>query len=149
MLAVALFIFIAGLIIGIGAVSVIETLGFLGRHSSYWTETTIRTHKVTKPLIWLGTILAILGGVLTYRELGFDWHAKYHLVAATLLVLNGSFLSFWLSPRLLKREAHGQAGELLPANWQFAITLSFFVSIFFWWSSVAVLVDLLVANLPR
>jgi len=54
-----LFLFIAGFIIGLGAVTVIDLHGFLGRKSSYWTEATIRTHKVTKPLIWIGILLAI------------------------------------------------------------------------------------------
>ncbi len=55
------FLVISGYIIGLGAVTVIDTLGFLGRKSSYWTETTIRTHKVTKPLIWLGIFLILIG----------------------------------------------------------------------------------------
>ena len=46
---IGLFIFIAGFIIGLGAVTVIDIHGFLGRKSAYWTEATIRTHKVTKP----------------------------------------------------------------------------------------------------
>lgn len=64
---IGLFLFIAGFIIGLGAVTVIDIHGFLGRKSSYWTEATIRTHKVTKPLIWLGMSLAILGGLVFYR----------------------------------------------------------------------------------
>ncbi len=50
---------------GLGAVTVIDLHGFLGRTSSYWTEATIRTHKITKPLIWKGMFLAILGGIIT------------------------------------------------------------------------------------
>jgi hypothetical protein len=68
----ALPIFIAGFIIGLGAVTVIDLHGFLGRKSSYWTEATIRTHKITKPLIWIGIFLAILGGLITYRDIGFS-----------------------------------------------------------------------------
>lgn len=48
---VGLFLFLAGFVIGLGAVSVIDVLGFLGRTSRYWTEATVRAHKVTKPLI--------------------------------------------------------------------------------------------------
>lgn len=39
-----------GFIIGLGSVTVIDIHGFLGRTSPYWTEATIRTHKITKPL---------------------------------------------------------------------------------------------------
>ena len=61
---IGLFLFIAGFIIGLGAVTVIDLHGFMGRHSTYWTEATTRTHKITKPLIWMGTILAIIGGII-------------------------------------------------------------------------------------
>ena len=61
---IGLFIFLAGLIIGLGAVTVIDIHGFLGRKSSYWTEATTRTHKVTKPLIWIGIAFAIIGGII-------------------------------------------------------------------------------------
>lgn len=143
MTTLSVFIFIAGFIVGLGAVSVIETLGFLGRHSPYWTEATIRAHKVTKPLIWLGLVIAVTGGVLTYQEYGIDWHARFHAAAAVIMVINGSFLSFWISPRLLERERRGQATSLLPASWQRAITVSFFISMAGWWGSVYVLADLL------
>ena len=56
-----IFIVIAGYIVGLGAVTVIDILGFLGRKSSYWTEATIRAHKVTKPLIVLSFIVSDLG----------------------------------------------------------------------------------------
>ena len=41
-----LFIHLAGFVIGLGAVTVIDLHGFLGRKSPYWTEATTRTHKV-------------------------------------------------------------------------------------------------------
>ncbi len=59
---IGLFLHLAGFVIGLGAVTVIDLHGFLGRRSAYWTEATTRTHKVTKPLIWAGLILAGTGG---------------------------------------------------------------------------------------
>jgi len=61
-----IFLTITGYIVGLGAVTVIDLHGFLGRTSSYWTEATTRTHKVTKPMIWMGTLLAFTGGLLFY-----------------------------------------------------------------------------------
>jgi hypothetical protein len=49
---IGLFTSIMGYIVGLGAVTVIDLHGFLGRKSAYWTEATTRTHKITKPLIW-------------------------------------------------------------------------------------------------
>lgn len=139
-----LFIFIAGFVIGLGAVTVIDIHGFLGRKSSYWTEATIRTHKVTKPLIWIGVVLAIIGGAIFYQDKEFLWTPLLHSISALILILNGCFLSFILSPRLLERERLGKAGEILPESWQKKITVSLIISDIFWWGSLLLLVIYLV-----
>ena len=137
---VGFFLFIAGFIIGLGAVTVIDLHGFLGRKSSYWTEATIRTHKITKPLMWIGIFLAILGGLITYRNIGFYGISLVHAVLAVALILNGAFLSFWVSPRLSRREKDGKARELLPKDLQIRIAMSFVISVIGWWSSLFLLV---------
>src|SRR4030067_1693774 len=134
-----LFLFIAGFVIGMGAVTVIDLHGFLGRKSPYWTEATIRTHKVTKPLIWLGMFLAISGGVIFYSAAGFSRVALIHAILAIILILNGSFLSFYVSPQLLKREKEGKAREILHADLRTKIAMSFVVSITGWWRSLFLL----------
>lgn len=136
---IGLFIFIAGFIIGLGAVTVIDWHGFLGTRSVYWTETTIRAHKVTKPLIWVGTLLTIIGGLMFYRNESFSGIPKIHAYIAALLVLNGCFLSFVVSPELLRRERTGHARELLPKLLQAKIAVSFVISFTGWWSSVLLL----------
>jgi hypothetical protein len=136
---IGLFLFLAGFIIGLGAVTVIDLHGFLGRRSSYWTVATTRTHKVTKPLIWLGTALAIIGGCITYRAQGFAGVAMWHAAIAAVLVANGCFLSFSVSPFMLRREREGKDAELLPASWQHRIIASFLVSFAGWWSAVLLL----------
>jgi hypothetical protein len=135
-----LFLFMAGFIIGLGAVTVIDLHGFLGRKSPYWTEATTRTHKVTKPLIWIGLLLAIVGGLITYRKSGLSGVASFQLFIAIFLVLNGLFLSFRVSPFLLKREKEGRADELLPSSLQVKITISFIISFLGWWSGLFLLV---------
>jgi hypothetical protein len=135
-----LFLFIVGFIIGLGAVTVIDLHGFLGRKSSYWTEATIRTHKITKPLIWIGMFLAIVGGIITYRSIGLAGTALIHAFLAVVLILNGCFLSFWVSPQLLRREKEGKARELLPADLQMKIAMSFMISVIGWWSCLFLLV---------
>lgn len=135
-----LFIFIAGFIIGLGAVTVIDIHGFLGRKSKYWTEATTRTHKITKPLIWLGIALAILGGAMLYRNEPFSGIPFYHLLIAVALVLNGIFLSFYVSPFLLARERAGRQAELLPASLQKKIVVGLVLSDFGWWGGLALLV---------
>ena len=126
---ISYLVFLSGYIVGLGAVTVIDILGFLGRKSSYWTEATIRAHKVTKPLIWLGIFLVIYGASLLKLPLYF-----YYIYLA--LVLNGLFLSFYVSPYLLKMEQKGRQKELLPKSLQSKIVLSFLVSFIGWWGSL-------------
>ncbi len=139
-----LFIFISGFVIGLGAVTVIDLHGFLGRNSGYWTRATTTAHKVTKPLIWIGTLLAIFGGVLFYSSVERVWTSYVHTILAVLLVLNGLFLTFVVSPYLLKQERNGLSEKLLPKQMQRKITASFLVSILGWWGSLALLVYYLV-----
>lgn len=137
---IGLFLLLAGFIIGLGAVTVIDLHGFLGRHSSYWTEATTRTHKVTKPLIWLGITLAIVGGAIFYRSQPFARIPLAHALIAVVLILNGLFLSFSVSPFLLAREREGRSSELLPASWQKKIAVGLVFSDLGWWGGLALLV---------
>lgn len=137
---VGLYIFIAGFVIGLGAVTVIDLHGFLGRKSPYWTEATTRTHKVTKPLIWIGLVMTIIGGLITYRKTGLSGIPLYQTIIVLLLVINGLFLSFRVSPFLLKREKEGRSNELIPSTWQAKITISFIISFLGWWIGLFLLV---------
>lgn len=143
---IGLFIFIAGFVIGLGAVTVIDLHGFLGRRSNYWTEATTRTHKVTKPLIWIGTILAIVGGIIFYRNVPFSGIPFYQSIIAGVLVLNGLFLSFYVSPFLLNREREGRQTELLPQSLQNKIFVSLIISDLGWWGGLMLLVAHLLAK---
>jgi hypothetical protein len=141
-----LFIFISGFIIGLGAVTVIDLHGFLGRKSSYWTEVTTRTHKVTKPMIWIGITLAIIGGLIFYRDSVFFGIPMMHAFMALGLIANGYFLSFKVSPFMLQREKEGRSGELLPASWQKKIIVSLIVSDILWWGGLILLVAYIVSK---
>jgi hypothetical protein len=143
---VGLYIFIAGFVIGLGAVTVIDLHGFLGRKSPYWTEATTRTHKVTKPLIWIGLLMTIIGGLITYRKTGLSGIPLYQTIIVLLLVINGLFLSFRVSPFLLKREKEGRSNELLPSTWQAKITICFIISFLGWWIGLFLLVWYLLVN---
>ena len=133
----SIFLNMAGFIVGLGAVTVIDLHGFLGIKSSYWTEATIRTHKITKPLIWIGTFLILISQIImksinsiTYNEFIF------RLLIILALIINGIFLSFIISPILLKKEKEGKAQELLEKNLQIKISISFVISFLGWWSMV-------------
>jgi hypothetical protein len=134
----ATFITFAGFVVGLGAVTVIDTLGFLGRKSPYWTETTIRAHKITKPLIWIGISLLAIGVFISgVIDMTTTVVFATRLVIIAIMIANGSFLSFVISPELLKREKENRITELLPTDMQRKIILSFIVSFVSWWGMLA------------
>jgi hypothetical protein len=137
---IGLFLFLTGFVIGLGAVTVIDIHGLLGRQSSYWTEATTRTHKVTKPMIWAGMLLCVFGGSLFYRNVGFTGIPLLHAVIALVLLANGYYLSFKVSPFLLEREKKRRAGELLSKSFQTKIIFSLIVSDVGWWGALLLLV---------
>lgn len=133
----------AGYVVGLGAVTVIDLHGFLARTSPYWTEATIRTHKVTKPLIWLGLLLALAGAIWYFSLTTFDDLAYVYLAILGVLMVNGCFLSFYVSPYLLRQEREGSQRELLPISLQIKITISFLFSFTGWWCSFLLLIYIL------
>ena len=141
-----LLLLVTGFIIGLGAVTVIDIHGFLGRKSPYWSEATTRTHKVTKPLIWAGIFLAILGGSFFYRNYDFIGIPFIHTLIAVILILNGVFLSFKVSPYLLQKEKEGRSEELLPKQWQNRIMVSIIISDIGWWTALTLLVYFLIKH---
>ncbi len=136
---IGLAVSITGMVIGLGGVTVIDIHALLGRTSSYWKEATIRTHKITKPLIWIGLIVATLGGALLYGPTGFDRTAPLQAVIGVILVVNGLYLTFTISPYLLRQEKEGRSGELLPMEMQRVILLSFLLSFLCWWAQLFLL----------
>lgn len=144
--AAGLFCLLSGLIVGLGAVTVIDLHGFLAQKSSYWTEATTRTHKVTKPLIWLGISLFVLGSFIFFRYSLFNLLHLVQLGLALLLIVNGIFLSFVISPFLLSQEKKGKQKELLPQSMQRKIIISFLFSFTGWWSEVLLLIYILLAK---
>lgn len=137
---IGLFLFMAGFIIGLGAVTVVGLPGFLARKSPYWTEVTTRMHKISKPVIWIGIGLATVGALIYYRVDGLSGTAVFHVVLLLILGINGLFTSFIVSPYLHRRESEGKTEALLPAKWRRRITLSFIISFIGWWLALFFLV---------
>ena len=94
------------------------------------------TSHVTKPLIWLGIALAILGAWMFHDGHGWTFSVALQALIALVLILNGVFLSFSVSPFLLQREREGRASELLPPEWQKKISIAFILSFAGWWGAL-------------
>lgn len=138
-----LFFTITGFIIGLGAVVVIDLHGFLAQNSSYWTEATIRTHKITKPMIWTGLFLILLGGSLFYKNTPIEGFLLFHIISIIVMILNGVFLSFKISPFLITREKNNQSKEILPLKIKKQIILSFIISFITWWSNLIIFIHVI------
>ena len=124
------FFHLAGIIIALGAVTVIDTMGFVSRKSKEWTKTTIKAHHVTKPLIWIGTILMTVTWIFIYSNTIVNNIKSLFIL---ILILNGCFLSFYISPRLDKLY---NKNKLLLNKLQKYIATSMLVSFIFWWGLV-------------
>jgi hypothetical protein len=97
-------------------------------------------------MIWIGITLAIIGGLIFYRDSVFFGIPMMHAFMALGLIANGYFLSFKVSPFMLQREKEGRSGELLPASWQKKIIVSLIVSDILWWGGLILLVAYIVGK---
>jgi hypothetical protein len=85
-------------------------------------------------------MLGVFGGVIFFRNEPFVGIPVYLATIACLLILNGLFLSFSVSPYLWQKEREGKSGEVLPDTWQRKITFSLLLSDIGWWGGLAMLV---------
>ncbi len=128
-----MFFHFVGIIIGLGAVTVIDVMGFFSRKSKKKTQTTISAHHTTKLLIWIGTIIVLISWIFILIERGFGNIEIIKSILLGVMILNGCFLSFHISPRLDKLI---DKKVLLPQNLQIKIGITLFVSFISWWGFV-------------
>ncbi len=128
-----MFFHFVGIIIGLGAVTVIDVMGFFSKKNKNKTQTTIQAHHTTKPLIWIGTIVVLITWIFILFEKGFGNIEIIKSVLLTIMIFNGSFLSFHISPSLDKLI---EKKILLPQNLQIKIGITLVVSFISWWSFV-------------
>lgn len=133
---IGLFLLIAGLIIGLGAVTVIDMLGVLGKKSHYWSEVAIMAHPVTKALIWFGIFVGLLGALIFYRNNGFSGVVTFQALIFIPLVLNGLYLSLRISPALEKLTDKFNKRIIIPPKLQKKIAVSMIISVLTWWTEV-------------
>ena len=119
-----------GIIIGLGAVTVIDSLGFRSRKSLALTQVTIEAHHTTKALIWLGSFLVLISWLFLFDGSSL---AIWKSILLMVLVLNGCFLSFIISPCL---DSLRGKKKLLSKDLQRKIRISMLISFFSWWTFV-------------
>jgi hypothetical protein len=127
------FFHFVGIIIALGAVTVIDTMGFFSRNDKKKTQGTIAAHHTTKPLIWLGTVIVLVTWVLMIWGQKLEGIYLWKSLLLVVMILNGVFLSFVISPALDKLIGKSQ---LLSFGLQIKISISLVISFISWWSFV-------------
>ncbi|NCN52068.1 hypothetical protein GW931_03585 [archaeon] len=130
---VILFLHFVGIIVGLGAVTVIDTMGFFSRKNIEKTQQTIFAHHITKPLIWIGTIIVLITWIFILKGNSLEGIYLWKSLLLITMILNGCFLSFIVSPALDKRIG---VLKLLPKELQIKIAISLVISFISWWGFV-------------
>lgn len=131
--SLTLFFHFGGIIIALGAVTVIDTMGFFSRKSIKKTQETIAAHHTTKPLIWIGIIIVLITWIIMIWGESFEGIYFWKSLLLVIMILNGCFLSFVISPKLDKMIG---IRKLIPKKLQIKIIMSLIVSFITWWSFV-------------
>ena len=132
-----MFFHFVGIIIGLGAVTVIDTMGFFSRNDKKKTQETIAAHHTTKPLIWLGTFIVLVTWIIIILGQSLTGIYFWKSLLLVVMILNGCFLSFVISPALDKLIGKK---VLLHSSLQVKIAISLVISFISWWSFVGLTV---------
>jgi hypothetical protein len=133
---IALFIHLVSLIVGFGAVIVIDFAGFLWLLKKRRLDFIVRVARVTQPLIWAGWCGLVASGIVLITLKGYvDGLTILKLFFVAMLGLNGIFLHI-IKQALERRAAHGENN--LPFIWQYRVGLSSFISQLGWWGALTI-----------
>src|SRR3989344_2543365 len=92
---IALFIHLSSLIMGFGAVMVIDTFGFLWLLRKVTLETVVKVAHITQMLIWFGWVGLVASGLFLIIAKGYvDNLTQLKLFFVLILGLNGIALHF-------------------------------------------------------
>ncbi len=131
---VFLFIHLASLILGFGAVLVIDTFGFLWIIKKVKLSFVKQVANVTQPLIWIGWTGLVLTGIPLILLKGSISGLSIIKIFAVLMVgLNGIFL------HTIKKSMDTLTDELpIPNIIKFRMTLASFISQVGWWTAIVI-----------
>src|SRR3989338_9444425 len=131
---IALFVHLASLIIGFGAVLVIDTFGLLMLLGKQPLEQVKKVARVTQMLIWIGWGGMVVSGVNLIWLKGYvDNLTKIKLFFVLAVGLNGIFLHF-ISKSMQNISDDRQTPKLL----KFRIGLATVISQLGWWGAMTI-----------
>lgn len=129
-----LFIHLAGLILGFGAVMVTDLYGVLWLRNRVRFPQLVRVSGVTETFIWMGWVTMVAVGIPLVALKGtVDNLMLVKLFFVVLIGINGVFLH-----RLHKQVRGCAEGDDVPTPVLFRLGLSLFVSQLGWWGAVVI-----------
>lgn len=131
---VLLFIHLVSLVIGFGAVIVIDTFGLLWLLKKAKLSFVQQVANTTQPLIWIGWSLLVLTGIpLLIMKGGVSGLSMIKIFAVLMLGVNGIYL------HIIKKSMDSiNENSVMPALAKFRITLASFVSQVGWWTAIVI-----------
>lgn len=131
---IVLFIHFVSLILGFGAVLVIDTFGLLWLLKKVKLSFVNQVANVTQPLIWIGWTGLVLTGIpLILMKDSVSGLSIIKIFAVLVVGLNGFYLH-------IIKKSMGQVTEetVLPSLIKFRITLASFISQAGWWTAIII-----------
>ena len=129
-----LFAHLMSLVVGFGAVVVVDTAGFLWLFKKTSINSVYRVASITQRLIWLGWVGLVLSGVGLISIKGYvDNLTLIKLFFVFMLGVNGLFLHY------IKKSLHRmRISEISSPSSRFRITLASAVSQLGWWGALII-----------
>lgn len=130
-----LFIHLVSLVVGFGAVIVIDSFGLVWLlFKSVDLKFLVKVANITQRLIWLGWCGLVFSGIFLITMKGYiDNLTQIKLFLVAMVGLNGVFLHV-----IKKSMEKYMNSKNLPAKLQFRIGLSSFISQLGWWGAMLI-----------
>jgi len=131
---ILLFIHLVSLVMGFGAVMVIDTFGLLWLLKKVKLSFVQQVANTTQPLIWIGWALLVLTGIpLIVMKGGVSGLSIIKIFAVLLLGVNGVYL------HIIKKSMDKiNDNSVMPSLAKFRITLASFISQAGWWTAIVI-----------
>ncbi len=127
-----IFFHFAGIIIGLGAVTIIDTFGLFYKDSKKKIQLIKNANQITTPLVLVGFALMILTWIFLYSG---SLVSIYKSALMLILLANGTFLYFYLNPRINKLP---KGRTQIPKKLVNKMRLNRAISFIAWWTLVAI-----------
>jgi hypothetical protein len=131
---VFLFMHLATLVVGFGAVIVIDSFGLLWLFKKVPLSQVMKVAETTQKLIWLGWSGMVLSGLVLITSKGYvDNLTKIKIFFVLMVGLNGIYLHF-----IKKRMEQLKEGELVPKLLLLRTGLASTISQTGWWGAMLI-----------